>query len=274
MPLPDALRVVVHDFVTPQKIAGAIETLLLLVLIAASAWAALRISRSVLRHAEARLPEYPARTLSPVLESGVRYAIGITAFILMLEAVHVNVATILAGAGVAGLALGFGAQYLIRDVLAGVILLSEGAMKIGDLVRVDGEMGVIERITLRVTQIRKFSGELLTVPNGTIGRIGNLSRDYGRAIVQVTVPYTADVGQALQAVREAARGWAADHPQDAQGEPALDGVVDLKDVGMVLQVSVLVRPGQQPAVEPALRRSVLEALASRGIVLEPRLVRL
>jgi small conductance mechanosensitive channel len=137
----------------------------------------------------------------------------------------------------------------------------------------DGEVGCVERITLRVTQIRKFSGELLTIQNGTISRFGNLSRDYGRAIIQVTVPYKADVGEALQALREAAHAWAAEHPQQVQGEPALDGVVDLKDLGMVLQLSVLVPPGHQATVEPQLRQQALEALAARGIVIEPGLLR-
>jgi small conductance mechanosensitive channel len=273
MPLPEPLRVVLTHLLDPERIAAVIEVVLLLVLIVVASWAALRISLFILRHAGTRLPGYPVRTFSPVVESVVRYAIGFAALVLMLEAVHVNVTAILASAGVAGLALGFGAQYLIRDVLAGLVLLSEGAIKVGDLVRLDAEIGVVERITLRVTQIRKFSGELLTVQNGTISRLGNLSRDYGRAIVQVTVPYTADIGQALQALREAARDWAASHPQEAQGEPTLDGVVDLKDSGTVLQVSVLVRPGRQGAVEPELRQRALEALASRGIVIEPRLVR-
>ena len=278
MPLDEALRVVEHDLgdlLNPQKMAGVIEVLLLLALIAVASWALLRIMVVLVRHAGAQLAGPPARrTFSPILESILRYAIGIAALILMLQVLHVNVTAILASAGVAGLALGFGAQTLIRDVLAGLFLLSEGLIKVGDLVRVDGEVGVVERITLRVTQIRKYSGELLMVQNGTISRIGNLSRDYGRAIVQVTVPYTADLGTALEALREAARGWAAAHPQEAQGEPALDGVVDVKDAGTVLQVSVLVPPGHQPDVEPELRRRALEALASRGIVLETRLARL
>ncbi len=273
MPLPDALRVALHDLLSPEKIAGVIEGILLLLLIVVAAWAVLRVSLPLVRHAGARAPGRSGSTVTPILEGLVRYTIGITALVLMLEAVHVNVTAIAASAGIAGVALGFGAQYLIRDILAGFFLLSEGAVQIGDLVRVDGEVGWIERITLRVTQIRKYSGELLTIQNGTISRLGNLSRDYGRAIIQVTVPYKADVGEALQVLREAARAWAAEHPQEVKGEPELDGVVDLKDLGMVLQLSVLVPPGRQATVEPQLRRRALEALAARGIVIEPRLLR-
>jgi moderate conductance mechanosensitive channel len=272
-PIPAALRVALHDLLSPEKIAGVVEGILLLLLIAVVAWAILRISLSLVRQAGARAPGRSGSTVTPILEGLVRYTIGITALVLMLEALHVNVTAIAASAGIAGVALGFGAQYLIRDILAGFFLLSEGAVKIGDLVRVDGEVGWIERISLRVTQIRKYSGELLTIQNGTIGRLGNLSRDFGRAIVQVTVPYKADVGEALKVFREAARAWAAENPQEVKGEPGLDGVVDLKDIGIVLQLSVLVPPGSQSLVEPQLRQRALEALAARGIVIEPGLLR-
>src|SRR2546428_574474 len=83
-----------------------------------------------------------------------------------------------ASGGGLGLVLGFGAQDITRDLLAGVFLLSEGLGQVGDIVRVDGDVGTVERVSIRITQIRKFSGELLTIPNGAITRIGNLSRDY------------------------------------------------------------------------------------------------
>src|SRR2546428_7547543 len=116
MPLPDALRVALHDLLSPEKIAGVIEGILLLLLIVVAAWAAVRISLSLVRHAGARAPGRSGRTVTPILEGLVRYTIGITALVLMLEAVHVNVTAIAASAGIAGVAFGFGAQYLIRDI--------------------------------------------------------------------------------------------------------------------------------------------------------------
>ena len=165
--------------------------------------------------------------------------------------------------GIVSLAFGFGAQYVIRDVLAGLFLLSEGVVQIGDLVRIDGDTGTVERVTLRTLQIRKFNGELLTIPNGAVTKIGNLSRGYGRAVVQVTVPHGQDLGRALEVLADVGREWAAANPDDARGEPSVDGAVELKTTGVTLQLSVLVPPGRQGGVEAVLRRQVLEAM-SRG----------
>ncbi len=271
MSAADTLRRAVLYLLTPDRLAGILNTVLLLGLVILAAWAAQRLSAALIHRAGARAAGYPARTLAPVFESAARYAIGFAALVAILQALHVNVTGVIAGAGVAGVALGFGAQYIIRDMLAGIFLISEGVIEIGDLVRVDGDVGNVERITLRVTQIRKFSGELLTIPNGAINRIGNLSRNYGRAIVRVTIPYRADVSAAVEAVREAGRAWAADHADEALGEPALDGIVEFASTGAVLQLSVLVRPGRQDSAEADLRRRVLQALAGRNIRIDERI---
>ncbi len=271
MPLPDAFRQIARDLWAPRQLAGAIETVLLLLVIATAAWIILRLSLALIRRTGARVYGYPGQTLTPVLENAVRYLIGFTALIVMLQTVHVNITGVLASAGVVGVALGFGAQYLVRDILAGMFLLSEGIVQIGDTVRIGADTGTVEHITLRITQIRKFSGELVTIPNGAIDRLGNLSRGYGRAVVQVTVPYRTDVAAALQALEEAARAWAAANPSDAQGEPQVDGTIDFKDTGAVLQVSVRVSPGRQAAAEADLRRRTLDALAGRGIRIDTRL---
>jgi moderate conductance mechanosensitive channel len=252
----------------PRAWAGVVENAATLLFIALAAWAALAVLPAVIRRAGRRTGR--AVAVAPLAESAVRYAIGFAALILMLETVNVNVTAILASAGIVSLAFGFGAQYVIRDVLAGVFLLSEGVVQIGDLVRLDGDTGTVERITLRTMQIRKFNGELLTVPNGAVTRISNLSRGYGRAIVQVTVPYGADVGRALEVLRDVGREWAAAHPDDARGEPSVDGAVDFKDTGVTIQLSVLVPPGRQFAAEAALRRRALEVLAERQIKIDTR----
>ncbi len=269
--LPEALRKAAGNMFTPDRLTGIIETVLLLVLVVVAAWITQRLTLAVVRRAGNRAAGQPGgRTLTPVFESVARYAIGFAALVAILQAVHVNITGVIASAGVVGVALGFGAQYIIRDVLAGMFLIAEGVMQIGDLVRIDGDVGSVERITLRATQIRKFSGELLTIPNGVIARIGNLSRNYGRAIVQVTVPYRADVGAALEALGEAGRAWAADNAAEALGEPSVDGAVDFKETGTVLQLSVLVHPGRQAGAESDLRRRALQALAGRGIQIDTR----
>lgn len=264
----DVLRQIAHDLGDPRAWAAVVEHVVALLVIAIAAWAVLAVLTSAIRRA-GRRPGRPV-TVAPLAESAVRYAVGFAALMLMLEAVHVNITAILASAGILSLAFGFGAQYVIRDVLAGLFLLSEGVVQIGDLVRLDADTGTVERITLRTMQIRKFNGELLTVPNGAVTRIGNLSRGFGRAIVQVAVPYRADVGRALEVLRGVGREWAAAHPDDARGEPSVDGAVDFKDTGVTVQLSVLVPAGRQWAAEAAMRQRVLETLAEQGIKIETR----
>ena len=229
-----------------------------------AAWVALRVSLGVVRHTAAWRAGQPGARMAPIAEGLLRYAIIFVALILMLGAVHINVTPVLASAGVLGLVLGFGAQYIVRDLLAGVFLLSEGIIRVGDIVRVDGDVGTVERVSIRITQIRKSSGELLTIPNGAITRIGNLSRDYAVATVQITIPYTQDAGQALEALRDAGRAWAA-AVADKRAEPNVDGIVEFRDSGAVLQLSVAVAPEVLYSAAADLRRRAIEALTRAGI---------
>ncbi|HLW60581.1 MAG TPA: mechanosensitive ion channel family protein [bacterium] len=262
----EPLRQVGRDLLNPERIAGTIEAVIWLSVIAIGAWVALRLSLGVVRRTAAWRVGHPAARLQPILEGLLRYVIVFTAIVLMLAAMRVDITPVLASATVLGLTLGFGAQYIIRDLLAGVFLVSEGIIQTGDSVRVDGDLGTVERVTLRFTQIRMFSGELVTMPNGTIAKIGNLSRGFARAIVQVLVPYNAHASKALEALRDAAQTWAASQAADGLAAPTIDGVVELHDTGAVLQCSVRVPPGRQDAVAAELRRHVLEAMGHRGIV--------
>jgi moderate conductance mechanosensitive channel len=265
MNLLDPLNRVARDLSDPDRIAAAIETVIWLVIIALLAWVTLRVSLGLVRKTAAWRTGHPAGRMTPIVEGLLRYAIVFTAIILMLAAVRVNITPLLASATVVGLTIGFGAQQIIRDLLAGIFLLSEGIVQVGDLVRIDGELGEVARVTLRIVQIRRFSGELVTVPNGTIVKIGNLSRNYARAIVQVLIPYQASVSAALEALGDATRAWSAAHAADRLAEPKIDGIVELRDTGAVVQCSVLVRPGDQYAVASDLRQGALEAMARRGV---------
>jgi len=265
MNLLEPLNRVARDLSDPDRIAAAIETAILLVIIALAAWMTLRVSLGLIRKTGAWRTGHPAGRMTPIVEGLLRYAIVFTAIILMLATVRVNITPLLASATVVGLTIGFGAQQIIRDLLAGIFLLSEGIVQVGDFVRIDGELGAVERVTLRIVQIRRFSGELVTVPNGTIAKIGNLSRDHARAIVQVLIPYQASVSAALEALGDATRAWSAAHAADRLAEPKIDGIVELRDTGAVVQCSVLVRPGDQYAVASDLRQGALDAMARRGV---------
>ena len=268
--LTDVLHAFVQNFVTPAEIAWAIEAAIWLALIALGAWIAVRATNNAIRKAVGGDSSVQQRTYAPIFAGLAKFAIFFIAAFLALGALHVDATTLLASAGVLSVAIGFGAQFLIRDMLAGFSLLWEGIVQVGDIVHIDADTGTVERVTLRILQIRKANGELVTIPNGQVGRIGNLSRDFGVAMVRITVPYRADIGKALDTLRAAAAAWAAEGIEGAVGEPVVNGAVDTQDTGVVIQVSVRVRPGRQWAVEAELRQRVVAALSSAGIPIDSR----
>jgi small-conductance mechanosensitive channel len=260
----DVLRQVSQDLFEPAALAKLIERVLAIIVIALLAWLATRLTGGIFRRARA-LPGARAVRVSIILEEILRAMILAVALLLMFATLDVNITPIIASAGVLSLILSFGAQYIIRDLLAGLFLIMEGTIQPGDVVRIDSDTGTVENVGLRITQIRKFSGELLTVPNGTITRLGNLSRGYMRAVVQFLVPYHVDMAAALEALKDAAQAWATAHAEDKHADPVVNGIVDLRDSGAVVQFSVLCPPGQQDAAAVELRQSALDAMIRRGI---------
>ena len=254
----------VRDLLTPQTLRTLIERALEIALIVVIVWVAMRLTHSLFRRMRAR-GGVDAFGASFILEQVLRGSIVGAGLLMIFSTMDLNITPVIASAGVVGLIFSFGAQYVIRDLLAGIFLIMEGTIQPGDVVRINGDTGTVERVSLRVTQIRKYSGELLTVPNGTITRIGNLSRNYMRAVVQFLVPYRVDMNAALDALRDAASAWTAAHAADKQADPVINGIVDLRDYGAVVQFSVLVLPGRQDATASELRQLALDAMARRGI---------
>ncbi len=128
------------------------------------------------------------QTLERVFRYTAGAAIWVMAVSLVLNELGVSVAPILATAGVAGIAIGFGAQSLIKDLFAGLFLLIEDQVREGDIVNVAGEGGVVEEVTLRYVRLRNFDGHVIFVPNGEIKTVKNLTRDYAQAVIEVGVP--------------------------------------------------------------------------------------
>jgi len=161
-----------------RQVLQGLEDVIAIVLILLGAVAAVRLSAIVIRHTmlaptDRLLDEARRRTLQPLLESLVRYVVSAIALVTILRRLTVDATAILASAGGIGVALGLGAQHLIRDVLAGVFLISEGLIHVGDVITFEAQTGMVERISVRTTQIRTVSGELWTIPNGRLEVFGN-----------------------------------------------------------------------------------------------------
>ena len=151
-----------------------------------------------------------AQTITAVMRSICSGIIGVFALIYVLGALGLDLGPLLAGAGVAGVALGFGAQSLVKDFLSGIFMLIEDQYGVGDVVDVGEASGTVEAVSLRVTRLRDQNGTVWHVPNGEIRRVGNKSQQWARAVLDVPVAPNADLERAAAVIAEAAAGvWAS-----------------------------------------------------------------
>lgn len=214
------------------------------------------IKRVLAPRGDRLLDETRARTLQPLTESLIRYLVYFIALVMVLREVNVDATAILASAGVLGLAIGFGAQNFIRDILSGFFLLFEGAIQVGDVITVAEHAGLVERIGIRTTQIRKYNGELWTIPNGQIQMFGNANRDFMRAIVEVGVGYAGDLERAIAVMQKVGEAWVAEHPDLALGPPEVQGVMEFRDTAVTIRLAIKVKPLEHWAAERELRRRI------------------
>ena len=213
-----------------------------------------------------------ANTIEAMSKSLATWIIGIVATLMVLGELDINLAPLLAGAGIAGIAIGFGAQNLVRDVLAGFFVLVEDQYGVGDIIDAGPASGTVERISLRSTQLRDLAGTVWHIPNGTILRVGNKSQNWARAIVEIVIPYSADVRKARGIMAEVAAQMATEEAWEAAmrvGGVADDqGISAMSPLGMTLRLVVDTEPKSQWGVERELRLRIKEAFDAAGIVLE------
>jgi len=191
------------------------------------------------------------------------------AVLTSLNYLNVPIASLLASVGVAGLAISFGAQSLVKDIISGAFILVEGQYGIGDVVTIDNTTGLVEKITLRTTVLRDTYGTEHTIPNGQITKVSNLTKSWSRAVVDVTVAYAADADRTLALLRDVAGKLAAD-PEWGQlllGEPEVPGIESLGDGTMVIRVMVKTLPLKQWDVARELRRRIKGRFEEEGVAL-------
>ncbi len=207
-----------------------------------------------------------ARTLRSLLKSLMRYVIYVFAGISILSELGVDTTSFLAGAGLAGIAIGFGAQNLVRDVINGFFILFEDQFAVGDYVTLRDVSGIVESIGLRTTSVRGFGGELYIVPNGQISQVTNHMGSAMRVMFSVTVDYSTDIDGAIEVLArdfEKARQEIADIVEG----PTVLGVSALGESGVDLLIIAKARPMEQWHVERDLRKRVKEVFDREGIVI-------
>ena len=207
-------------------------------------------------------------TVADLLGSVARYAVWTVTGITVLGLVGFDIRALLAGAGIAGLAIGFGAQTFVKDVISGFFLLFDDTLGNGDLIRIGDDVGTVEYVGLRLIKVRKFSGELLMVPAGEVRTFGNQSVGFARVVVTVGLSYEQDAAEALRALEDVAQEWAATDEAKAvmvEEAPQVQGLLELGDSAVTARVIVQVRPGEQFAVDRTLRTLVKQRFDERGI---------
>jgi small conductance mechanosensitive channel len=207
------------------------------------------------------------RTLLQVSRGVVDALVLFLALLMILVVLEINIAPLLAGAGIAGLAVSLGAQTLIKDYLGGVLILVENQFKVGDSVLIGRVTGEVERITLRAVYLRDYEGQLHIIPNGEVRILSNLSRDWSRAVVDLAIPYQTNFEQAIQCLQEAAEAVRSDPNLEGAllDKPEVQSWLGLEGGAIKMRITVKTLPGKQQAAATSLRQKALEALRLAGI---------
>lgn len=264
--------------------ADVAHSLVQVVVIWAMAWVALRLIHLIARRiiqavddgddSTLTAAEKRGQTIAQLLRSVGRVVVSSIAILLTLD-VFFDIGPLLAGAGILGLAVSFGAQSLVKDVISGFFILLENQFVVGDVIEAGGKSGAVERMTLRVVMLRDLHGVLHVIPNGQINSVSNYTRGWSRAVVEVVVPFDVDVDRALAVFGDEARRFGAD-PAWApmlDGPAEVTGVETLTDTGVMIRTLLRTHPGQQWAVGREFRRRMLVRLEQEGIE-RPHAVRL
>lgn len=211
-----------------------------------------------------RYSERRQNTMLKLLENVIAYVVYFAAIVAVLSALNIKVAGLLAGAGVLGLAIGFGAQNFVRDVITGFFIIFEDQFSVGDYVRIGQAEGTVEEIGLRTTKLKGLNGEIHIFPNGTIIEVVNFSLNNSIAIVDVSVAYETDIPQAEELIREFLAALPAKHEQLVK-EPELLGVQNLAASEVILRITAETKPMQHFAVSRIIRRDLKIFMDEHGI---------
>ncbi len=222
-----------------------------------------KIFRGTVRFRGTQMQDSRAKTLSGILKSALRYTVAIVSLITVLELVGIDTKALLGGAAIVGLAVGFGAQSLVKDVITGFFIIYERQYDIGDYITAAGLSGVVEEIGLRTTRLRDWSGDVHVIPNGLVDKTTNKSRSDSRAMFEVIISHEDDVRKAM-GVLEKVCGEAARLPSVTEG-PRVLGITRLDATGIGLTIWAKTKPLAHWGVERELRIRAKEALSEAGI---------
>lgn len=226
-----------------------------------------RIIRRSLINIENKVPlGKQQRTIYPIISRTLVYIIYFIAFIIILETIGLDTKPILAVTSIGSVAVGFGAQQLVKDVINGFFILSENQFNVGDVVSLSDVTGTVEDITLRTTRLRNGTdGKVYIIPNGEIKMVTNMSKEYMYAVVNVPVPYEKDLDTILDILNETVNQY--QKPGEIMQKPVVHGVTNYEDSSLNIRITCKTYVGKNWGVERDLRRVIIYALAAHDISL-------
>lgn len=219
-----------------------------------------------------RVSERREATLLKLLQNILTYVVYFIAFMMILSTLTIDVSAMLAGAGIVGLAVGFGAQNLVRDIITGFFIIFEDQFSVGDFVRIGQFEGTVEEIGLRTTKIKTWTGELHILPNGNITEVTNFSLYNSMAVVDLSISYESDIKKAETVISELLQEMPAKY-EDIIKTPEILGVQNLAASDVVLRIAAETLPMKHFVVARLLRKELKEWLDQNGIEIPyPRMV--
>ncbi|MGG7621783.1 mechanosensitive ion channel family protein [Bacillus coreaensis] len=219
-----------------------------------------------------RVSERREATLLKLLQNVLTYVVYFIAFMMILSTLTIDVSAMLAGAGIVGLAVGFGAQNLVRDIITGFFIIFEDQFSVGDFVRIGQFEGTVEEIGLRTTKIKTWTGELHILPNGNITEVTNFSLYNSMAVVDISLSYEGDISRAEQVITELLAGLPEKYEEMVK-PPEILGIQNLAASDVVLRIVAETLPMKHFIVARALRKELKACLDKNGIEIPyPRLV--
>ncbi|MCO1601441.1 mechanosensitive ion channel family protein [Desulfosporosinus nitroreducens] len=225
------------------------------------------LRRTLLDHKGKKiLDERKANTMFSLLRSMSFYLITFTAILHTLKHIfNFDTGTLLASASVLGVALGFGSQSLVKDIIGGFFILFEDQFSVGDYIQTGQFAGVVEETGIRATHLRDWGGELHIIPNGSITAVTNFSRGKMRALVDILVPYDEDLDRAMKVMHSVCETVSTEFEDKIIDPPAVQGVIQFGERNAVLRVIGFTQPNEQWSLERELRRQIHSAFLKEGI---------
>lgn len=212
------------------------------------------------------------RTIGRLISNIISYTVNFIMILMILNQVGFELAPLLAGAGVVGLAIGFGAQSLVKDIITGFFIIFEDQFAVGDLIQTGNFKGTVEEIGLRVTRIKSWTGEVHIIPNGAITEVTNFSLNNSIGVVDVSIAYEADVEKAIDVIKRTVH-QIYERNEDMVKEPEVLGVQTLAASEVIIRITAECKPNTQFGVGREMNAAIKKSLEMQGIEIPyPRLV--